>query len=68
MVAAYRLYRLDSAGKIARSFWVEAESDEEAQRMAAAEHPAGHYELWLYNRHVADLRDGEVTPLNRPAT
>ncbi len=67
MVNAYKLYRLDSSGKIVKPFWVEAESDEDALRIAAAEHPAGHHELWLHHRHVADIRDGEVTPWEQPS-
>ena len=65
MDVAYKLYRLDVLGRIIQPFWIEAEDDEDAMSKAASEHPTGWYELWLFNRHVADLKDGTAKPVAR---
>lgn len=49
---AYRLYRLDGAGKITSADWIEAENDSAA--LAEAKHAINGmpYELWARNRLV----------------
>lgn len=54
-MAAYRLYRLDGAGKIATADWIHAEGDEEARQEAIKRLDGGQYELWDRNRLVARL-------------
>ena len=49
---AYRLYRLDGAGKIIGADWVEAEDDNAALREADARTSGGKYELWQRARRV----------------
>jgi len=51
---AYRLYRLDGAGKITSGDWVEAEADDEALRHAQALlGGTGRFELWEKDRLIA---------------
>ncbi len=51
-LAAYRLYRLDGAGKIMSADWLEAEGDEEARDEARARADSGSFELWERNRLI----------------
>jgi hypothetical protein len=56
---AYRLYRLDGAGKISSAEWIEAEADEEALRQAnAMVDGARNFELWERRRLVARTQSG----------
>ena len=49
---AYRLYRLDGAGKIMSADWIEAESDSAALAEAKQTVDGMPYELWARNRLV----------------
>ena len=49
---AYRLYRLDGAGKIMSADWIEAESDSAALAEAKQTVDGTPYELWARNRLV----------------
>jgi hypothetical protein len=50
---AYRLYRLDGAGKIIGADWLDAAADEEACRQAQELAGEGSYELWERKRLVS---------------
>jgi hypothetical protein len=52
-VAAYRLYRLDGAGKISAAEWIEAADDNEARERALERRSNGDHELWDGRRLVA---------------
>jgi len=55
---AYRLYRLDGAGKITTAEWLEADADEEAlHRAHALVDGAPSVELWERGRLIARLRN-----------
>jgi len=47
---AYRLYRLDGAGKIVSADWIEADADAEAARQAQELMDGHRFELWQRNR------------------
>jgi hypothetical protein len=47
---AYRLYRLDGAGKIVSADWIEADADAEAARQAQELMNGHRFELWQRNR------------------
>ena len=49
---AYRLYRLDGAGKIMSADWIEADSDTAALAEARQAVDGTPYELWARNRLV----------------
>lgn len=55
MPSAYRLYRLDGAGKITTGEWVEAADDESAVRAATDSCGPGKHELWQRNRFIATI-------------
>ena len=58
-VPAYRLYRLDGAGKITNAEWIEADADEQAlhhAKMMVDGTPS--FELWERKRLVARFRNG----------
>ena len=58
-VPAYRLYRLDGAGKITNAEWIEAEADERALRQARLMvDGTPSFELWDRKRLVARFRNG----------
>jgi hypothetical protein len=61
VLANYRLYRLDGAGKISSAEWLEAADDDEAERQVRDGKPEGPVELWDRNRLVAriDLNSGQ---------
>jgi len=48
----YRLYRLDGAGKIMGSDWIEAESDSDAMQEVRERVNGARFELWDRNRLV----------------
>ena len=50
-MAAYRLYRVDGAGRFTTAEWFEAEADEAALSQAQAL-TAGHFEVWDRGRLV----------------
>jgi len=49
---AYRLYRLDGAGKIMGADWIEAESDSDAMQEVRERVNGARFELWDRNRLV----------------
>ena len=49
---AYRLYRLDGAGKITSADWIEADCDSAAVTEAKQQVEGASYELWARNRLV----------------
>jgi hypothetical protein len=55
---AYRLYRLDGAGKIMSADWIEAESDDEALKEARQHGDGIRYELWARDRLVERSNPG----------
>ena len=55
---AYRLYRLDGAGKIMSAEWLEAADDTDAERACRDRSDSGTVELWERNRLIARL-DGK---------
>lgn len=50
---AYRLYRVDGAGKISTAEWLEAADDESALGAARESSAAGQWELWQRQRFIA---------------
>jgi hypothetical protein len=54
-LTAYRLYRLDGAGKITTADWIEAEADDEALRLASE--TSGNFELWQRDRLIGKRRE-----------
>lgn len=61
-MANYRLYRLDSAGRISRAAeLIQADSDEEALE-AAGSHGIGRWELWLGRRLIASVDPNSGPP------
>ena len=54
---AYRLYRLDGAGKIMSADWIAADSDSEALRHVRDQINGTRYELWERKRLVAQSQD-----------
>ena len=52
----YRLYRLDGLGKIMGAEWVEAPTDDEAQREARSRAQSSSFELWDKQRLVERYR------------
>ena len=58
---AYRVYRVDGAGKILSADWVDVTDDEAAIAAARASSDGGACELWQQQRLVARLeRDGSI--------
>ena len=56
---AYRLYRLDGAGKITSAEWLDSDSDDDAVRSARdLMDGAPSFELWDRERLVARVRNG----------
>ena len=55
VLASYRLYRLDGAGKIASAEWIEAADDEDAVVKARARAVDGPAEVWARNRMVVRI-------------
>lgn len=54
-MAKYIVYCLNEAGKIRRSEWIDADSDEEALAGARAKDFPYGCEVWKGNTHVGDL-------------
>lgn len=56
---AYRLYRLDGAGKITSADWIAADSDDEALRHVRERVSSCRFELWERHRLVgrSDRKD-----------
>lgn len=52
LMAAYRIYRVTGAGQIERAQWIEADSDEEALRVAGALDDCPPCEVWERDRFV----------------
>jgi hypothetical protein len=52
---AYRLYRIDGAGKITSADWVEADGDDDALAHARDRTEGGRFELWERERLVGSL-------------
>jgi len=57
-VPAYRLYRLDGAGRIDTADWLDAASEEAAIENARSRVPEGGFELWQGQRLVIRERRG----------
>lgn len=57
---AYRLYRLDGAGKIATADWIDAEADDDALRQARE--AGGNFELWQRRRLIGRVPEGSASP------
>ena len=55
VLASYRLYRLDGAGKISSAEWLEATDDEDAARKARKRSLDGTCEVWERNRLIARI-------------
>lgn len=55
---AYRLYRVDGAGKILTAEWLEASDDESALDAARTSANGDRCELWQKQRLVARIHDG----------
>jgi hypothetical protein len=63
---SYRLYCLDSAGRIALAEWLDASSDEDAiQQVKVLKDGARKCELWQHNRLVAQI-SGQESDLTVP--
>ena len=56
-MATYRVYRVDGLGKFTAAEWIEAETDEEALRIARGLCQSVAYEVWDRDRFV-----GRVSP------
>ncbi len=52
---AYRVYRIDGAGKFWAADWIEAEGDDNAFELAQALNHRCRCELWQGNRFIAQL-------------
>jgi hypothetical protein len=52
LVPAYRLYRLDGAGRIVSAEWIEAAAEQPAIDQACNRLPEGGFELWHGQRLV----------------
>ncbi len=57
---AYRLYRLDGAGKIISADWLDADGDEHAREQAQAQADGGRFELWERNRLISRFEKGRL--------
>ena len=55
---AYRLYRLDGAGKITSADWIAADADEDALRQAHLMVDGANFELWERKRLIGRVRNG----------
>jgi hypothetical protein len=55
VLPAYRLYRLDGAGKISSADWIAAEADDEALRQAEVMARGASFELWDRKRLVGGV-------------
>lgn len=55
VLASYRFYRLDGAGKINGAEWLEAADDEDAARQAQGLAERGTCEVWDRDRLVARI-------------
>lgn len=63
VLANYRLYRLDGAGKIDAAEWIEAADDDQALRLAHGKGAGRPYELWYGKRLVVRSPDPDRTML-----
>ena len=52
VMASYRVYGADGAGRLTRADWIEAQSDDEAMKKAAVIEANGAFELWHKTRLV----------------
>ena len=52
---AYRHYRLDGRGSIAKAEWIEADSDEDAVRQVREQRLPVPSEIWDKDRRIARL-------------
>ena len=59
VLGAYRLYRLDGAGKITSAEWIEAADDADAARQARRRADGGSCEVWDRNRLIARVEPGK---------
>ena len=59
VLASYRLYRLDGAGKIATAEWIEAADDDQAAKRARALDLNCTCEVWDRQRLVARITPGK---------
>ena len=55
-MAKYIVYCLNEAGKIRRSEWIDADSDEEALAEARALKLSYDCEVWKGNDHIGDVK------------
>jgi hypothetical protein len=62
---AYRLYRVDGAGKILSAEWLEAVDDDDALATARQSSDGGGYELWQQERMIARVRRDGTKPSAR---
>ena len=60
---AYRLYRLDGAGRFSAAEWIKAEGDSAALASAKAIDRSGVCELWQGNRLIARI-DADLPELD----
>jgi len=63
-VSAYRVYRMDGAGRISKAEWIDAESDEIALESTLARLGSTPFELWQGGRLVA--KSGEHPNARHP--
>ena len=54
-MATYRVYRLDGMGKVNAAEWIEAESDEEALRIASEHDYCPPCEIWERDRFIGKV-------------
>ena len=59
VLANYRLYLLDGAGKISSAEWIEAKDDKDAARVARLRSKAGTCEVWDRNRLIVRIEPGK---------
>ena len=55
VLASYRLYRLDGAGKITSAEWIDAADDDDAAAQARARATGSTAEVWDRNRMVVRI-------------
>lgn len=53
LMAAYRVYRLDGAGKVLSAEWIEADNDEQAVETARGLESAVRFEVWQGQRLIS---------------
>lgn len=54
-MSAYRLYRIDGAGRFSTAEWIEADDDQAAVAAVVAGGASDRYELWQRDRLVARI-------------